>query len=62
MEMFTPYADLLTPLMVDQVEKYIDYWRMSRWSITFCFVLRVFRDLVVGNTRWTVKNKKVKAS
>ena len=62
MEMFTPYADLLTPLMVDQVEKYIDYWRMSSWSITFCFVLRVFRDLVVGNTRWTVKNKKVKAS
>ena len=35
MEMFTPYADLLTPLTVDQLEKYIDHWRMSRWSITW---------------------------
>lgn len=49
--MFTSHADLPTQLTVDQREKYIDYWRMGRWSITFCFVIRVFPGLVVGNTK-----------
>lgn len=52
MEMFTSHADLLIPLTVDQLEKYILTidWRVGDRLYLFSG-LRVFRGLVVGTVQ-----------
>lgn len=52
MEMFTSHADLLIPLTVDQLEKYILTidWRVGDRLYLFPG-LRVFRGLVVGTVQ-----------